>query len=325
MSKLRFYPERERTGYEELMSYYPRYYRGVDEMEAILKYFGGVCDDFEAQTEQAYLNNFIATADADVTKSWEDAFGITYSSTLSLEQRRRVVLGRASGGQHIGEPEIRVLVAVYTDCDIKVDFWAGLITIDIDGEIFDEGNLYETLLSRIPAHLRLKMTARTIRTYRLDLPVSFGAAIGAEQKIEPQPQERKSEIPLSLLSGGYAYTKTRTQPYIMDRLMNAELDFSHGGAYGTEQAHTPKGHDRHLQDSLDLAVGGFSLTKAPTQPVAQDRAARAEIDFATGGAFGAERRAEPLAPEHTDEAQTRSAGGFYCRTHIKSKLIKEEI
>lgn len=297
MSNLRLYPERT-SGYEELKSYYPRYYRGVLEMEALLRYFGGVCDDIEAQTEQAYLNNFVLTADADTIKSWEDTLHITYKKQLTLDQRRSVVLARLSGTGHIGEPEIRVIVSAYTDCAIAVDFKAGLIDVDIDGEIFDEGNLYDTLLGRIPAHLALRMTARTIRRFPMTLNFCFGADYGQEIQAQPVGRDRAARNTVTVSQGAFTA---------------AHLDI---------EPPTPK---RRQQQAVRLSGGVYQHTKTPTTPRQKDREQRVEIPLKGGGAFGKERQDKPIPPKRSEQSQAKSSGGFYCRTHIKSKLIKEDI
>lgn len=237
--RIRYYPD----CYEELITYYPKFYREVREMVAVLHAHGRMADALMDNIDLAYSNSFIMAADERTIKKWEKFLNITYDKELTLDQRRRVVAARISGYGHIGEPEIRELVGIYTDCDITVDFAAGVIYVNIDGEIFDEGNLYETLLDRIPAHLALKMTARTIRRFPITLNFGFGAAIGKEARIEPVPRGRTIKEPVTVSAGAYAYTR------------------------------------------------------APTH--------QAPVKHKTG-------------------SQARSSGGLYCRTHIKSKLVKEE-
>ena len=76
---MRLYEKYYKSNYEELIIYYPRYYREVFEMVEILKAFGRVSDGLEADIEQAYLNNFILTADAETIKVWEGMLDITYT------------------------------------------------------------------------------------------------------------------------------------------------------------------------------------------------------------------------------------------------------
>ncbi len=171
---MKFYEKYFKNCYEELLTYYPEFYKKVYEMNEILKVFGNISDEFESCIEQVYLNNFILTADADTLKIWEDILGITYSEKLPIEQRRRVIVGRISGGKHIGEQEIRTLISNYTDKKVSVDFEKGSIKINISGEIFDESNLLKTLLQRIPAHIPLDMTVQKKRSFRQNIAMFGG-------------------------------------------------------------------------------------------------------------------------------------------------------
>lgn len=200
---MKFYNRYYANCYEELITYYPRFYRDVYEMVEILKAHGRVADTLEDNIEQAYLNNFVLTADAATIKTWEEMLDITYEETLTLDQRKAVVIGRISGYGHIGEPEIRSLIALYTENAVAVDFALGIIYIQIEGEIFDENNLLNTLLRRIPAHLALNMRVHTQRTIRQELRVSFGGATGASFSPPPIGEDRTITMPLSVAYGGF--------------------------------------------------------------------------------------------------------------------------
>ena len=100
---MKFYNRYYTGSYEELLTYYPRFYRDVFEMVEILKAFGRVADGLEAGVERVFLNSFILTADAETVKEWEGILHITYAEQLTLDQRKRVVIGRLCGNGHIGE------------------------------------------------------------------------------------------------------------------------------------------------------------------------------------------------------------------------------
>ena len=152
---MKFYNRYYANGYEELITYYPRFYRDVYEMREILKAHGRVSDELENNIEQTFLNFFILTADLDTVKVWEKTFGITYDEALTLDQRRHVILGKLGGFGHIGEPEIRAIVRQYTDKGESVDFRNGTVVVTLEELLFGRANLMETLRSRIPAHLAL--------------------------------------------------------------------------------------------------------------------------------------------------------------------------
>lgn len=152
---MKFYNRYYESGYEELITYYPRFYRDVYEMREILKAHGRVTDELENNIERTFFNFFILTADLETVEVWERTFGITYDETLTLDQRRHVILGKLGGFGHIGEPEIRAIVRQYTDKGESVDFRNGTVVVTLEELLFGRANLMETLRSRIPAHLAL--------------------------------------------------------------------------------------------------------------------------------------------------------------------------
>lgn len=177
---MKFYNKYFKNSYEELIRYYPRFYRNVFEMVEILKVYGKIADTLETNIEQVYFNNFVLTADTKTIKMWEKILGITYEKSLPLNQRKNVVIGRISGYGHIGEPEIRSIIANYTKNDVKIDFTMGVITIIIDGNVFDEMNLLNTLLCRIPAHLILNIKINVKRVFQQKFSLCYGTFFMSE-------------------------------------------------------------------------------------------------------------------------------------------------
>lgn len=171
--------------FKELCAAMPLFYLDVFEMREILKTQGrlmdGVCESFELIID----NNFILTADEATIRLWEEALRLPRDTSLTLDQRKRVVIGYICGQGHIGEPEIREIVGQYTANSIAVAFSKGIITITIEGEIFGEASLLDTLLRRIPAHLALKIILHVRRAFRANLLVSRGALIGSHSTAQP--------------------------------------------------------------------------------------------------------------------------------------------
>lgn len=263
---MKFYERYYPGNYEELITYYPRYYRDVFEMVEILKAHGRIADSLEAHIEQAFLNNFILTADAETIGIWEGILEITYSEKLSLDQRKRVVIARLNGG-HIGEPEIRWIISNYTDRDMFMNFAQGIITIVIQGEVFDEKNLYKTLIRRIPAHLKLGMSVEMHRTFQQPLKISFGGAAGAAFWIPPVSEDRAGRT------------------------------------------------------TFEVGYGARVFTNFHSEPVGEDRMAAMPLDVANGGLLKPGVTGTPLEPQRAATGRTEGAGGMFCHTHTKSKLM----
>lgn len=257
---MKFYEKYYKSNYEELIAHYPRFYRDVFEMVEILKAYGRIADGLEDSIEQAYLNNFILTADAETIKTWETVLHITYTEKLTLEQRKRVVIGRISGYGHIGEPEIRGIIANYTENSVALDFALGVIYVVIDGEIFDETNLLNTLLGRIPAHLALNMQIRIRREFRQPLKFNFGGAAGANLRLEPVGEDRTSRRELPVSYGAAAGANFKPEPVGEDRTAAVPLNVAYGGFLKPGVAGIPPDVARASTGRTDGAGGMFYHT-----------------------------------------------------------------
>ena len=291
---MKLYEKYYKNNFEELITYYPRYYRDVFEMVEILKAFGRVADGLEANIEQTYLNNFILTADAGTIKVWEDLLEITYTRPLTLDQRKRVVIARIAGYGHIGEPEIRGIIANYTERAVAVDFKRGVIFITIEGEIFDEMNLWDTIKRRIPAHLALDMKAHIQRKFRQRIDFYFGGATGAH---------------------------FRPQPVGEDRVSRRQLYVGYSGRAIAEFETAPVGEDRTGRTALAVGYSGRAEAEFKTAPVGEDRSGRTDLPVGYGGLLRPGVDGIPPDTEKAATGRTEGAGGMYCHTHTKSKLI----
>lgn len=180
------------NNFQELCVAMPIFYLDVREMRAVLRAQGRLLDGVCGGVENVVDFNFILTADDATIRMWEKAFKITYKSKLTLDQRRHVVIGYIIGFGHIGEKEIRAIISQYTPNCVDFDFMRGTISILVEGEIFDEENLLETLLRRIPAHLGLKMSIHIRKQYRQTIPLSQGGAIGSYFFFDAGRQDRKA-------------------------------------------------------------------------------------------------------------------------------------
>lgn len=292
---MRLYEKYYKNNFEELITYYPRYYRDVFEMVEILKAFGRVADGLEANIEQTHLNNFILTADAETIRVWEELLDITYTKKLTLDQRKRVVIARIMGYGHIGEPEIRGIIANYTERAVAVDFQRGVVFITIEGEVFDEMNLWDTLLRRIPAHLGLNVKVHIQRTFRHRIDFHFGGAAGAHFTPEPVSE---------------------------DRVSRRKLYFGYGGRAVSEFTTAPVGEDRTSRTALSVGYGGRAVSEFDTAPVGEDRMGKTDLSVAYGGLLKPGVAGIPPEAKRASTGHTDGAGGMYCHTHTKSKLIE---
>lgn len=311
------------NNFKELCAAMPLFYLDVREMRAILRAQGRLLDGICAGTEEIVDANFILTANEATIRQWERVFKITYKGRPTLDQRRRVVIGYIIGFGHIGEKEIRAIIAQYTPNHVDFDFQRGNIIIFIDGEIFDEDNMLNTLLRRIPAHLCLNITVHVRRQFKLDLPLLQGGASSIHIHGDP-PETRETFAAMLLLSQSAASSPTYTSDTpTVARTARTHYRLQQSGAItaGNDGGDTPA-VQRTITGAATLAQSGASTSGndgGDTPPVRRTVEGDATI---THSGFARPQTTTDI-PE-TKRASTgleKAAGSLFCYTHIKSKRI----
>lgn len=249
------------NNFQELCAAMPLFYLDVKEMRAILRAQGhaldGVCDGMERLVDV----DFVLTADEAVIGMWERALEITYKSRLTLEQRKRVVISYIIGLGHIGEREIRGIIGQYTPDHVDFDFLRGTISILVEGKIFDEENLVEALLRRIPAHLRLEMSIHTRRTYRFDVPIGRGGAVMTCSRYGPASQTRRAAWGLDISYGGAIGSGYSCPPAGSRRSHALPISVSRGGFLPSEVTGAVPDTLRTVVDGQDGARGAYTRVR----------------------------------------------------------------
>ncbi len=162
---MKFYDKYFANNYDELITYYPRFYRDVYEMTEILKAHGRIADELEANIEQTFLNAFADYADEKTLTKLERFFRITYDEPRSLVSRRSMIKAMLLGQRHVGRKEIKEIISVFTDGEVDVELIDGMIRITVTrdlGDTFDLRDCYFIFSSRIPAHLSLGMVDKAL-------------------------------------------------------------------------------------------------------------------------------------------------------------------
>ncbi|MCD8208773.1 MAG: YmfQ family protein [Bacteroidales bacterium] len=155
----RMYP----SCYEELIRYYPRFYRDVREMVAILSAHGAMGDALYDSFDRVYSNNFIDEMDEYMISQLEAFLGLTAGSK-SLSERRNMVKTYFVGFGKISATAIREIIAAYADVESEIVFepltddehpdHALYITVyePEDGSI-DTQEFFSVIKQRLPAHI----------------------------------------------------------------------------------------------------------------------------------------------------------------------------
>lgn len=310
------------NNFKELCAAMPIFYLDVFEMRAILRAQGrlldGLCDGMEHLVDV----NFILTADEATIRMWEKALEITYKSKLTLEQRKRVVIGYIIGLGHIGEREIREIIGQYTPGHVDFDFMRGTIDILVEGEIPGEENLLETLLRRIPAHLTLKMAIHIRKAYRQTVAFSQGGAVGGYFFFEPVTQGHISDtILLQASQAAVAEPWLTSEPPTPAETIRTALPFAHGGEVGSKLAGDTPTPERTIQTRYKLWQGGTSTSDMAGDTPEVQRSAHRPVRMAQAAFDRPSITTDTPEVKGASTSREKAAGGLFCHTHIKSKRI----
>lgn len=159
---MKFYGNQFGSSYEELISYYPRYYRDVSEMVAILNAQGKLMDNAKVQIEQNYLNNFIKYMDEAAITDLENFLQIHNDGTKTLDERKKIIKPYFAGFGRISSSSIKEMISAYTDAtvDIRLEPFDeaknNMLYIDLtcgQSTIVPIKNILDLLSKKIPAHL----------------------------------------------------------------------------------------------------------------------------------------------------------------------------
>lgn len=160
---MKFYDKYYENNFEELITYYPRFYRDVFEMVEILKAHGRIADELEANIEQTYLNSFIDYADEDTIEQLEKFLNIGLNKSRTLEERRRLVKSYFVGFGKVSASMLAEMIQSYTGASVDIKFEPfdeeGNNMLYIHFQRGDEPTLYMgdinlLLGKKIPAHIQ---------------------------------------------------------------------------------------------------------------------------------------------------------------------------
>lgn len=151
--------------YDELITFYPVFYRDVFEMRAILEADGRVFDTAVENINAVIENSFVGSADEETITRLEAFLHLKTDKSRPLEERRRLVYSFFVGFGKLSASNLREIIRAFTGADSKITFVPtdadgnNTLFIEMDRGENDKLNYtdIETVLSKkIPAHIAYK-------------------------------------------------------------------------------------------------------------------------------------------------------------------------
>ena len=189
--------------YEEIRRFYPVWYRDVLEMDAIWRAQGVELDGVRSAIDRIVFNGYIHTADAETIAKYEEFLEIAPESGATLEARRAQIAAIMFPSPHIGAPEIRDIVGIFTSGKVDVAFSKGLIRITVSGtadKVFALRSCGLVLQKRIPAHLALCMVG--VISAQAPTILHIGGSAGTVVRLGLPPGEDTYNFRRTLPTGG---------------------------------------------------------------------------------------------------------------------------
>ena len=157
--------------YEELLTFYPIFYREIFEMNELLKTYGGLLDVIQKNIDTMLANNYIQTADETTITKFEKFLYVNTDKTKSLEERRRFVLSFFIGFGRISATKIKAVIKNYTNAEADVQFKRAdkngnnrlFVTCDRGTEdVLRMYDIADILTRKIPAHIFLSVLIKYV-------------------------------------------------------------------------------------------------------------------------------------------------------------------
>lgn len=220
-----------KCNYDELITFYPRFYREVFEMEAILRAEGSLADGIQCGIEKMLMNNFIDEMDEDTLTKLETFLDLSMMKKRTVEERRRFIKSFFAGLGKVSETRIAEMIRAYTGADTKCDFYPfdekGNNRLDIQ---FERGNapviyisdIYTLLAKMLPAHIEY----RAMLTYR------FSVGVRARRTHYKYLYDLCGTKPYSILIAQIEGAASVVEPDVKGAVVDYKISSKNGGNAG---------------------------------------------------------------------------------------------
>ena len=154
-------------------------------MQEILKAHGKISDKLHNDIEHVFHNQFIDYADETVILGYENKLGIAHETSVSLEERKRIVKAYLIGGGRVSISTIKEMIEAYTNSEVTCQLrtlnankdYGLYIEIDnINGNSFNMKEICAFLNTKLPAHIKYTIhmgynkEIEIVYDYELDSP-----------------------------------------------------------------------------------------------------------------------------------------------------------
>ena len=148
----------QRSGYEEIASYSPRYYRSIKDMDAVFRLAGWLIDLMAQDMEDMVAFQFLKYMDDEALTRYEVFLGIAKDPNKTLDERKAYINALLIGSGKLSADKIKAIVRQFVDCECDIQLSGAELYINMtfkdnpDRYIEDIRSLIK---GKVPAHIEI--------------------------------------------------------------------------------------------------------------------------------------------------------------------------
>lgn len=153
----------QRSGYEEIASYSPCYYRNIKEMDAVFRLAGWITDLMARDMENMVAFQFLKYMDDESLTRYEAFLGIAVDVSKTIDERKEYISAVLIGSGKISADKIAALVNQFSGCaceDIVLvgDMLHIRIVVHEDMSLKVRDDIHNLIRQKIPTHIGMGVT-----------------------------------------------------------------------------------------------------------------------------------------------------------------------
>lgn len=148
----------QKSGYEEIASYSPRYYRSIKEMDAVFRLAGWLVDLMAEDMENMVAFQFLKYMDDESLTRYEAFLGIKKDPNKTLDERKSYINALLIGSGKLSADKIIAIVNQFVDCDCDIKLSGAELYINMtfkDNPDKYMEDIRSLIQGKVPAHIEI--------------------------------------------------------------------------------------------------------------------------------------------------------------------------
>lgn len=148
----------QRSGYEEIASYSPRYYKSIKEMDAVFRLAGWLINLMAQDMEDMMAFQFLKYMDGEALTRYEVFLGIVKDPNKTLDERKAYINALLIGSGKLSADKIKAIVRQFVDCECDIQLSGAELYINMtfkDNPDKYMGDIRNLVKEKVPAHIEV--------------------------------------------------------------------------------------------------------------------------------------------------------------------------